>query len=135
VSVTSYDMHDPKLQNLNLYMQKFDQRLLSWKNLQPSGSVKYTGLSSSPMFAEAKDLNDSIDVREEAVSSESETISSCMIIWSSSISDASDPYVLNKSLLMAVFAVSTNHSSSGSALRRRKLAKSVASMNSSTSWK
>jgi hypothetical protein len=37
--------------------------------------------------------------------------------------------------LMAVLAVSTNHSSSGSALHRRKLAKSVASKNSSTSWK
>jgi len=135
VSITSYDMHGPKPHNLNLYIQKFDQRLLSWKNLQPSGSVKYTGLSSSPMFAEAKDLNDSIDEREEAVSSESETISSCMIIWSSSISDVSDPDVPNKSLLMAVLAVSTNHSSSGSALHRRKLAKSVASKNSNTSWK
>jgi hypothetical protein len=87
------------------------------------------------MLAEAKDSNDSIDEREEAVSSESETISSCRITWSSSISDASDPDVPNRSLLMAVFAVSTNHSSSGSALCRKKLEKSVASKNSSVQWK
>jgi hypothetical protein len=36
---------------------------------------------------------------------------------------------------MAVFAVSTNHSSSGSAFCRKKLEKSIARKNSSIQWK
>lgn len=77
------------------------------------------GLSSSPILAEAKDSYDSTVDSEEAVSAESESTSSFRIICSSSISEASDPDPPNRSLLIADFAVSTNHSSSGSALMRR----------------
>ena len=72
---------------------------------------------------------------EKTVSLESEAISSCRIIWSSLISDVSDLDAPNRSLLMAVFAVSTNHSSSGSAFIRKKLEKSIARKNSSIQWK
>lgn len=75
------------------------------------------GLSRSPMLAEANDSTDSTVEREEAVSSESEMISLCMM-WSSSISE-SEPDV-PKSLFIANFAVSTNHSSSGSALQKEE---------------
>lgn len=77
------------------------------------------GLSSSPILAEAKDSYDSTVDSEEAVSAESESTSSFRIICSSSISEVSDPDPPNRSLLIADFAVSTNHSSSGSALMRR----------------
>jgi hypothetical protein len=72
---------------------------------------------------------------EKTVSLESEAISSCRIIRSLLISDVSDLDAPNRSLLMAVFAVSTNHSSSGSALCRKKLEKSIARKNSSIQWK
>lgn len=74
------------------------------------------GLSSSPMLAEANDSKDSTVEREEAVSSVSEMISSCTM-WSSSISEVSEPDV-PRSLFIASFAVSTNHSSSGSVLQK-----------------
>ncbi|KAL3610885.1 hypothetical protein D5086_001905 [Populus alba] len=66
---------------------------------------------------------------------ESEAISSCRIIWSSLISDVADLDVPNRSLSMAVFAVSTNHSSSGSAFCRKKLEKSIARKNRLIQWK
>ena len=68
------------------------------------------------MLAEANDSKDSTDDKEEAVSSESEMMSSCRIMWSSSISDMSEPDATIRSLFIADFAVSTNHSSTGRAL-------------------
>jgi hypothetical protein len=49
------------------------------RNFQLSGSVNIVP-SSSPILAEAKDSKDSTVEREEAVSSESVTISSCRIM-------------------------------------------------------
>lgn len=74
------------------------------------------GLSSSPILAEAKDSKDSTVESEDPESSESETTSSFKIKWSSSIPDVSDPDPPSRSLFIADFAVSLNHSSSGSAL-------------------
>lgn len=79
------------------------------------------GLSSSPMLAEAKDWNDSTVESEETVSSESETAVSCRMMLFSSISDVSDSSAPESSLLIADFAVSTNHSSSGSALKMKPI--------------
>lgn len=87
------------------------------RKTQLSGSDKLEGLSSSAMLAEAKDSVESIVDREETVS-ESESTSSWTMMWSSSISDVSDPDAPpSKSLFIADFAVSTNHSSAGSALK------------------
>lgn len=90
------------------------------KHFQPSESSKCLGLSSSPILAEAKESVDSTDEREETESSESNTMWSWRMMLSSSISDTSDPSVPKSSLFIADFAVSTNHSSSGSALIKQK---------------
>lgn len=74
------------------------------------------GLSSSAILAEAKDSKDSTVESEETVSETSSSFR--MICSSSSISDTSDPEPPDRSLCMADFAVSTNHSSSGSTLSR-----------------
>lgn len=77
------------------------------------------GLSRSAAVAEAKESKLSTDDKEEGELSESEETSSSSIrICSSSISDVSDPDAPNRSLFIAAFAASTNHSSSGNALRR-----------------
>lgn len=74
------------------------------------------GLSFSPILAEAKDSADSVIDGMETVSSESE-MSSC-ITTCSSTSDDSEADVPSKSLFIADFAASQNHSSSGSALQK-----------------
>ena len=67
------------------------------------------------MLAEANESTECTVDGLEGVSSESE-ISSWITICSSA-SDASDPEVPNRSLFIAAFAASRNHSSSGSALK------------------
>lgn len=81
--------------------------------LYESGSVKETGFSRSSLFAEANESSDPVLVRLEMLSSESDV---SMSRGGASRSD-SDPEVPSMSLLIAVLAVSRNHSSSGRALK------------------
>lgn len=106
---TSYAITFLKIQTYSILNNSLE------KKNQLSGSDKLEGLSSSAMLAEAKDSVESVEDRDETVS-ESETTSSWTMIWSSSVSDASDPDAPSRNLCIADFAVSTNHSSSGSAL-------------------
>lgn len=67
------------------------------------------------------ETNDSIELDNDDIEPLEETSSWMMFMWSSSISDKSDGLLPNKSLFMAAFAVSTNHSSSARALEETSI--------------